>query len=320
MCSLESKRFYFPLVCFQILLNCFFQIENGFSYRCSRSSCSCPSCSCCQAKDGQGVSYRPYLTEIKIRFSVKLMPSVPQLITHHAVSPPVSVPCHNGFNWDVAAQNTSVPNVAPPSPLTTHQLNSQTSPTTTLSSPKPLERTQVFGPNTRTRRPPSVLPSVTASRLVSTTRVSSQIWGHQRSNNTFQVTQWSRPSVPSLVTKNLTLFSTSSSIQSSLTDTTVTPPMPVTQLIWMFASSLPPQSIQLASTSLPPDAELDVPSVEPDSHHALPSKKDVKSKELLSRVFSTWPVTSLVLTSHWLDPAHTLLCQVSNWYDVIIIT
>ena len=147
------------------------------------------------------------------------------------------------------------------------------------------------------------------------------IWG-QIIKFILKVTQWSRPSVPSLVMKNHTLFSTNSSTQSSLTDTTVTPPMPVTQLTWMSASSLPPQSIQLASTSLPPDAELAVPSVEPDSHHAPPSKKDVKSKELLSRVFSTWPVTSLVLTSHWLDPAHTLLCQVwpmlRNSCDVII--
>merc|ERR1712131_810 len=81
---------------------------------------------------------------------MKLMPSAPQLIIHHVVSPPVSVPCHNGFNWDVVTPNTSALNVVPPFLLTTHQPNSQTFPTTTLSLPKLLERTQVSGTNTRT--------------------------------------------------------------------------------------------------------------------------------------------------------------------------
>ena len=302
-----SKKLFIYGLIFPTPINRNFQIENGFSYRSCCSSCSCSSCSCCQAKDGQGVSTHYFLAHLNPLLE-KLMPSVPLLITHHAVFPLVSVPCHNGFNWDVETPNTSALNVVPLSLLTTHQLNSQTSLTTTLSLPKLLERTQVSGTNTKTRRPLLVLLSVTASRLVSTTRVSfSTKWPNII---LIKVTQWSRLSVPLPVTKNLTLFSTNSSIQSSLTDTTVMPLMPNIQLTWTSASFLPPKSIQLVNTFLPPDAELDVPSVVPDSHHAPPSKKDVKSKELSSRVSLTWPVTSLVLISHWLDPAHTLLCQV----------
>merc|ERR1711970_679616 len=46
------------------------------------------------------------------------------------------------------------------------------------------------------------------------------------------------------------------------------------QLIWMFASFQPLKLTQLANMFLLPDAELDVPLEEPDSHHAPPLKKD----------------------------------------------
>merc|ERR1711937_3231 len=70
-----------------------------------------------------------------------------------------------------------------------------------------------------------------------------------------------------------------------------------------------PQSIQLASTSSPPDAELAVPSVVPDSHHAAHSKKDVNSNVLSSRVLWVLKVTLRVTISHSTATAHTLPSQ-----------
>merc|ERR1712168_347625 len=67
--------------------------------------------------------------------------------------------------------------------------------------------------------------------------------------------------------------------------------------------------IQLASTSSPPDAELAVPSVVPDSHHAAHSKKDVNLNVLSSRVLWVLKVTSRVTISHSTATAHTLPSQ-----------